>query len=640
MKAINWNNIEEPVDKQVWERLTSNFWLDTKVPVSNDLPAWRKMTKQEQEVVKKVFASLTLFDTLQQQEGAPAMRDVVTTPHAKAVFSNIEFMEAFSGDTELLTPGGWKRIKDVTENDSVCQYDPEANALSFTKPKVVEPFFSTEVYEVVGNNGNSRQVVSGGHRVYVEEKVKKNNQCQDWAYEVYEARELKDVNMSAHRRFRNAAPTSVDTRGMSAVDRLLVAINADGSFKAGSSPRYTGEKTGTIPAHFTFHKQRKIDRLHELAAEAGWKLTERKASNETRRHFVLHVPLEYVPSDRSNAFINWWSLDEISADWAREFVLENGLWDGHKHKKGHGVTFYTTNKEDSDFFVAVSTLAGYKSRTVAREDARSETFSDLYVTYTSLSKDTTSAQTIRVEQAEPQTVYCVQVPTTFLLTRNGECPVISGNCVHAKSYSTIFSTLCSSREIDELFRWAEEDDLLQKQANVILQDYKTGGVYALIAGVLLESFLFYSGFYAPLRLASEGRLTNTADIIRLIMRDEGVHGYYAGYWLQKLDPNGETREYAQMFVQELLETELERSEQLYDKVGWTEDVKHYLRYNANKALANLGIEPLFPREQTKIPAYILSALDPGTGEAHDFFSGSGASYVIGKREETQDDDWL
>ena len=305
MQAINWNDIEEPVDKMVWERLTSNFWLDTKVPVSNDLPSWRKMTKQEQELVKKVFASLTLFDTLQQKEGAPSMGLEVTTPHARAVFSNIEFMEA----------------------------------------------------------------------------------------------------------------------------------------------------------------------------------------------------------------------------------------------------------------------------------------------------------------------------------------------VHAKSYSTIFSTLCSSREIEELFRWAEEDDLLQKQANRIFEDYENGGTYALVAGVLLESFLFYSGFYAPLRLASEGRLTNTADIIRLIMRDEGVHGYYAGYWCQKLDPEGYTHYYAREMVQELLETELERAEQLYDELGWTEEVKNYLRYNANKALANLGIEPMFTPEQTQIPAYILSALDPGTGEAHDFFSGSGTSYVMGKVEKTADEDW-
>ncbi|MFL2001998.1 hypothetical protein ABTU82_14930 [Microbacterium sp. A1-JK] len=30
---------------------------------------------------------------------------------------------------------------------------------------------------------------------------------------------------------------------------------------------------------------------------------------------------------------------------------------------------------------------------------------------------------------------------------------------------------------------------------------------------------------------------------------------------------------------------------------------------------------------------------PGRAENHDFFSGSGSSYVIGKAEATEDDDW-
>ncbi|WP_298074121.1 ribonucleotide-diphosphate reductase subunit beta, partial [uncultured Corynebacterium sp.] len=64
LTPINWNTIQDPVDKTVWDRLTANFWLDTKVPVSNDLDSWRKMTPDEQEVVKRVFASLTLLDTV------------------------------------------------------------------------------------------------------------------------------------------------------------------------------------------------------------------------------------------------------------------------------------------------------------------------------------------------------------------------------------------------------------------------------------------------------------------------------------------------------------------------------------------------------------------------------------------------
>src|SRR5690606_39860079 len=71
----------------------------------------------------------------------------------------------------------------------------------------------------------------------------------------------------------------------------------------------------------------------------------------------------------------------------------------------------------------------------------------------------------------------------------------------------------------------------------------------------------------------------------------------------------------------------------------TEDVKKFLRYNANKALMNLGYEALFPKEDTDVNPAILAALSPNADENHDFFSGSGSSYVIGKAVETEDDDW-
>ena len=36
---------------------------------------------------------------------------------------------------------------------------------------------------------------------------------------------------------------------------------------------------------------------------------------------------------------------------------------------------------------------------------------------------------------------------------------------------------------------------------------------------------------------------------------------------------------------------------------------------------------------------VMAALSPNADENHDFFSGSGSSYVIGKHESTTDDDW-
>ena len=218
--------------------------------------------------------------------------------------------------------------------------------------------------------------------------------------------------------------------------------------------------------------------------------------------------------------------------------------------------------------------------------------------------------------------------------------------VHAKSYSTIFSTLCSTQEIDEAFRWSIENPFLNKKAEIVIDKYDGNDpLKRKVASTLLESFLFYSGFYWPLYLSSRSKLTNTADMIRLIIRDEAVHGYYIGYKYQLTlaeqpqERQEELKEYTYDLLMELYNNECKYSAELYDEVGLTEDVKKFLHYNANKALMNLGYEALFPAEVTNVNPAILSALSPNADENHDFFSGSGSSYVIGKHESTTDDDW-
>jgi ribonucleoside-diphosphate reductase beta chain len=218
--------------------------------------------------------------------------------------------------------------------------------------------------------------------------------------------------------------------------------------------------------------------------------------------------------------------------------------------------------------------------------------------------------------------------------------------VHAKSYSSIFSTLASSKEIEESFRWSRENKFLQRKAQIVL-DYYAGNdpLKRKVASTLLESFLFYSGFYLPLYWSSHAKLTNTADLIRLIIKDEAVHGYYIGYKFQKgLERETQARrdelqEYTYDLLTELYENEVKYTADLYDPVGLTADVKKFLHYNGNKALMNLGYDALFPASVTDVNPAILSALSPDANENHDFFSGSGSSYVIGKAEETEDSDW-
>lgn len=218
--------------------------------------------------------------------------------------------------------------------------------------------------------------------------------------------------------------------------------------------------------------------------------------------------------------------------------------------------------------------------------------------------------------------------------------------VHARSYSSIFSTLCLTPDVDDAYRWSEENEFLQRKAQLIMEQYDSGDpLKKKVASVFLESFLFYSGFYLPMYWSSRAKLTNTADLIRLIIKDEAVHGYYIGYKFQRHvetlseERRQDIKDFAFDFLLELYDNEERYTQELYDGVGLTEDVKKFLHYNANKALMNLGYEALFPPEACKVNAAILSALSPNADENHDFFSGSGSSYVIGKAIATEDEDW-
>lgn len=216
--------------------------------------------------------------------------------------------------------------------------------------------------------------------------------------------------------------------------------------------------------------------------------------------------------------------------------------------------------------------------------------------------------------------------------------------IHAKSYSNVFSTLLSSSEIEDIFRWSREDVHLKKKAAIVLSYYKGDDpLKRKIASVILESFLFYSGFFMPIWWSTKAKLTNTADLVQLIIRDESLHGLYLGLKFQDAyneaseDRQKELYEFTISLMAELYENELRYTESIYDAIGLTEHVKTFLRYNANKALNNLGFEAVFSNEETDVLPQILSALSGN--ENHDFFSSSSSSYIIGKAVDTEEEDW-
>lgn len=238
------------------------------------------------------------------------------------------------------------------------------------------------------------------------------------------------------------------------------------------------------------------------------------------------------------------------------------------------------------------------------------------------------------------------------------------NAVHAKSYSNIFMTYLNTDEINQLFVWGEKNIYLQSILDTIVSyyreldkmtyernyglkqiddfEFKLCQYRAMVASVFLESCLFYSGFYYPLWFYGQGKLMQAGEIINLILRDESVHGLYIGKLSRELFDSfdRETQEYCQEFTIGLLlklyELEISLIEEIYDPVDLSHDVKIFVRYNANKALMNLGYDPYFEYEE--VNPVVLNGLNTET-KTMDNFSMKGNGYQKMKAESIQDEDF-
>jgi ribonucleoside-diphosphate reductase beta chain len=225
--------------------------------------------------------------------------------------------------------------------------------------------------------------------------------------------------------------------------------------------------------------------------------------------------------------------------------------------------------------------------------------------------------------------------------------------IHAKSYSNIFTTLLSQHQTSVLLEeWVPGQEQLTFKEQQIRSCYApllspairyTDLYMAHVASVLLESFLFYSGFFYPLHLASQGEMIASGEIISKIIMDESIHGAFVGHKAKELRKNlaEADRDYVDaetvILWNDLLRNEDAYTEELYAPIGLVDEVKNFVRWNLNRALQTLGLEEQVAHEP--VSASVLNGLTTGN-KTHDFFSVKGDSYVLSSKvEEMNDDDF-
>ena len=236
--------------------------------------------------------------------------------------------------------------------------------------------------------------------------------------------------------------------------------------------------------------------------------------------------------------------------------------------------------------------------------------------------------------------------------------------IHAKSYSTIFQTYMSSEDSQALFQWGQDNKHMQNILSLIVgayehldkityekrysenppteREFNISLWKAMVASVYLETCLFYSGFYYPLYFYGQGKLMSAGEIINLIIRDESIHGVYIGMLAMEIFVkfDKQTQEdlsaWAVNLLEDVYEAETGLIEEIYDQVGLSHDVKIFVRYNANKAMMNLGLDMIFPEEE--VNPVIINGLKTDSKQ-HDLFSQKGNSYQKATSEPLTNEDF-
>jgi ribonucleoside-diphosphate reductase beta chain len=213
--------------------------------------------------------------------------------------------------------------------------------------------------------------------------------------------------------------------------------------------------------------------------------------------------------------------------------------------------------------------------------------------------------------------------------------------IHSESYKYIVESLLPVEDRNIIYDFWRTDETLKKRCINILDYYQTyldsrsdeDYFYALFADYLLEGLYFYNGFIYFYTLSTRQLMNGSADIIKLINRDERIHVYL----FQKILTEGikefpHSKDKLLEMVNSAVEQEIEWTNHITDDsiLGITADsTEQYTKYLADLRLRAIGLEPIYG--QARNPYKHLEKVADVDGEAGtkaNFFETTVSSYQM------------
>ena len=309
--------------------------------------------------------------------------------------------ECVTGDTEILTNSGWKRIDSISKEDEIAQYTKDGH-IQFVKDwEYVHKQYSGDMYKVSFRNGKKSVLMSPHHVQPV--RMKQSGKIK----EDY----IKDAKFAQSGEIVVSGISDVDDCCLTDLDRLYIACQADGYCKETSSGNFW-ELHLSIDAK----KQRAIELLDSCNISYN---IYGDIEDECSIRFYCDFPKTKKLSDYFSHTMGYTK--------ATQFIDEILLWDGST-KSGYPGYYSCVDKDNVDFVSCILAQCGY-SGNQGIEHYSNPNHKDLHFInwyYT----DARPAQSVSKELVEDWEgdIYCVKVPSQMILLRAEGFTFVSGNC--------------------------------------------------------------------------------------------------------------------------------------------------------------------------------------------------------------------
>jgi len=329
------------------------------------------------------------------------------------------FVTCVDEQTECLTPEGWKSIKDIKEGDIVAQIEKD-ETLTFVPVQHKIEHISETICKT--SFAKDEWLFTKDHRQYVYNTSRKTGKTEKKVYTI------ENLPKGSHIRILSGG-VNHNNRGVSYLDRLAIACQADGSIERVYAGQY--KPKGFTRWRIEMRKPRKIERLRHILDNSGVEYNIHiQKDGDTRFTFSL-------PSKITKTLSDWFGW-EIGAEDAKAILDEIMEWDGcHANQ-----SYSSVNKTNADFVQSLAAQCGLRT---ALSSAKMWNGNTIYIVHLHKTNIRTTQYMKRQEINWGKPVYCITVPSGEWVARRNGHVINTGNCEFPpdNSGNRFFTTLPS-----------------------------------------------------------------------------------------------------------------------------------------------------------------------------------------------------